>query len=77
MLFLQDEGWKEYDWHAERIDTVHDHGTGCTLSAAIATGLAEGMTLPDAIVGLAPSSAQRCWPPPASAPATAQWVTHR
>lgn len=28
-----------------RIDTANTHGTGCTLSAAIAAGLAEGLTL--------------------------------
>ncbi len=37
-------------WQSERIDTIHDHGTGCTLASAIATGLGQGMTLPDAIV---------------------------
>jgi len=36
-------------WRSERIDTIHDHGTGCTLASAIATGLGQGMTLPDAI----------------------------
>ena len=35
-----------------RIDTPHTHGTGCTYSAAIATFLARGATLPRA-VGLA------------------------
>jgi len=48
-LFLEDEGWKEWQWHAERIDTLDDHGTGCTLSSAIATGLAQGKNLQDAI----------------------------
>jgi hydroxymethylpyrimidine/phosphomethylpyrimidine kinase len=28
-----------------RIDSRHTHGTGCTLASAIATGLAQGMTL--------------------------------
>lgn len=32
-----------------RIDTVHTHGTGCTLASAIATGLAQGMALRDAV----------------------------
>ena len=36
-------------WTNPRIDTPHTHGTGCTLASAIATGLGEGMTLPDAI----------------------------
>ncbi len=32
-----------------RIDTRHTHGTGCTLASAIATGLAQGMALSDAV----------------------------
>ena len=32
-----------------RIDTPHTHGTGCTLSAAIAALLAQGVPLPDAV----------------------------
>jgi hydroxymethylpyrimidine kinase/phosphomethylpyrimidine kinase/thiamine-phosphate diphosphorylase len=34
----------------ERIDTIHTHGTGCTLSAAIAASLARGFELADALV---------------------------
>jgi hydroxymethylpyrimidine/phosphomethylpyrimidine kinase len=33
---------------AERIDTKNDHGTGCSLSAALAAGLALGRSVPDA-----------------------------
>ena len=33
---------------AERVTTVNDHGTGCSLSAAIAAGLGLGRSLPDA-----------------------------
>ncbi len=36
-------------WQDTRIDTPHTHGTGCTLASAIATGLAQGMSLPEAI----------------------------
>ncbi|MFN3448089.1 MAG: bifunctional hydroxymethylpyrimidine kinase/phosphomethylpyrimidine kinase [Roseococcus sp.] len=32
-----------------RIETRHTHGTGCTLASAIATGLAQGMALPEAV----------------------------
>jgi hydroxymethylpyrimidine/phosphomethylpyrimidine kinase len=32
-----------------RLDTVHTHGTGCTLASACATGLAQGMTLETAV----------------------------
>ncbi len=38
-----------FEWQDTRIDTPHTHGTGCTLASAIATGLAQGMTLPNAI----------------------------
>jgi hydroxymethylpyrimidine/phosphomethylpyrimidine kinase len=36
---------------AERIDTPHTHGTGCTISSAIAAYLARGESLEDAIRG--------------------------
>jgi hydroxymethylpyrimidine/phosphomethylpyrimidine kinase len=32
-----------------RIQTRHTHGTGCTLASACATGLAQGLTLPEAV----------------------------
>jgi hydroxymethylpyrimidine/phosphomethylpyrimidine kinase len=32
-----------------RVATPHTHGTGCTLSAAVAALLAQGVTLPDAV----------------------------
>jgi hydroxymethylpyrimidine/phosphomethylpyrimidine kinase len=32
-----------------RIDTPHTHGTGCTLASAIAAGLAQGMSVTDAV----------------------------
>jgi hydroxymethylpyrimidine/phosphomethylpyrimidine kinase len=34
---------------AERIETQNTHGTGCTLSSAIAAGLAKGMVLAEAV----------------------------
>ena len=36
-------------FHAHRIESRHTHGTGCTLASAIATGLAQGMGLVDAV----------------------------
>lgn len=36
-------------FEASRLDTPHTHGTGCTLASAIATGLAQGMALTDAV----------------------------
>ena len=35
-------------WTHPRIHTRHSHGTGCTLASGIATGLAQGLALPDA-----------------------------
>lgn len=46
------------EWHSPRIDTRHTHGTGCTLASAIATGLAQGMTI-DAAVERARDYVQR------------------
>ncbi|MGL4221143.1 MAG: thiamine phosphate synthase [Shewanella sp.] len=49
-------GCSELDSHghfwlvSDRIDTVHNHGSGCTLSSAIASVLAFGFVLQDAIV---------------------------
>jgi len=43
------DGGEPQRWQGERIHTVHDHGTGCTLASAIATGLGQGMALPEAI----------------------------
>jgi hydroxymethylpyrimidine/phosphomethylpyrimidine kinase len=42
------DGGVERIWRRPRIDTVHTHGTGCTLSAAITAGLARGDDLADA-----------------------------
>lgn len=40
----------EIRWfEGRRIDNPNTHGTGCTLSSAIACGLAQGQSLPDAI----------------------------
>ncbi len=42
-------GGKWFEFPGERIDTPHTHGTGCTLSAAIAALLARGLGLPEAV----------------------------
>ena len=40
----------KYRWFiGEKIDNPNTHGTGCTLSSAIASGLAKGMDLETAI----------------------------
>ncbi|HEY8573779.1 bifunctional hydroxymethylpyrimidine kinase/phosphomethylpyrimidine kinase [Phenylobacterium sp.] len=36
-------------FEAERLDTRHTHGTGCTLASACAAGLAQGRPLTDAV----------------------------
>lgn len=36
-------------FRSDRIPTKHTHGTGCTLASAIATGLAQGMQIEDAV----------------------------
>lgn len=36
-------------WTDSRIDTVHTHGTGCTLASAVAAGLGAGLPLADAV----------------------------
>lgn len=41
-IFVQPDG-KVDRWKGKRIDTVHSHGTGCSLSSALATGLGQGM----------------------------------
>ncbi len=33
-----------------RIDSVHTHGTGCTLASAVATGLAQGLGMTESVV---------------------------
>lgn len=43
------DGESFHEWRRQKIETRHTHGTGCTLSAAIAAGLARGKTLVDAI----------------------------
>jgi len=42
-----DDGTELFE--AERIVSRHTHGTGCTLASAIATGIAQGMELRDAV----------------------------
>lgn len=45
---LYHEG-KVFEYRAERIDNPNTHGTGCTLSSAIASNLAKGMDVPGAV----------------------------
>lgn len=46
-IFHDGQIWRT--WRRSRIDTSSTHGTGCTLSAAIAAGLALGEPLVDAV----------------------------
>jgi hydroxymethylpyrimidine/phosphomethylpyrimidine kinase len=43
------DGSAERVWHRVRIPTANTHGTGCTLSAGVAAGLARGARLENAI----------------------------
>ncbi len=43
------DGERETTWRRERLDTVHTHGTGCTLSAAAAACLSKGLPLEEAV----------------------------
>jgi len=38
------------EWNKSRIDTRHNHGTGCTLASGIATGLGQRMSLANAVI---------------------------
>jgi len=46
-VLLDRRGWTQFP--AQRIETRHTHGTGCTFSAAITALLARGFELPDGI----------------------------
>jgi len=43
------EGTSRTRFAAPRIETRNSHGTGCTLAAAIAAGLAKNLSLEDAV----------------------------
>lgn len=42
-------GPERHDFTAPRIATKNTHGTGCSLSSAIAAGLAQGLAVPEAV----------------------------
>ena len=42
-------GGRFTEFRSSRIATRHTHGTGCTVSAAITAGLAQGLSMPDAV----------------------------
>jgi hydroxymethylpyrimidine/phosphomethylpyrimidine kinase len=48
-LLLAEDG-TEVLFANSRLETCHTHGTGCTLASAVATGIAQGMDLLDAVV---------------------------
>ncbi|MGW1885358.1 bifunctional hydroxymethylpyrimidine kinase/phosphomethylpyrimidine kinase [Streptomyces sp. NPDC001970] len=45
---LLTDGTEEYWLRAPRHDNRHTHGTGCTLASAVASGLAKGLSVPEA-----------------------------
>ncbi|MGW9436507.1 bifunctional hydroxymethylpyrimidine kinase/phosphomethylpyrimidine kinase [Streptomyces sp. NPDC055607] len=46
---LLTDGEEEHWLRAPRHDNRHTHGTGCTLASAVASGLAKGRTVPEAV----------------------------
>lgn len=48
---LYEHDGSTHEYCSERIDSSNLHGTGCTLSSAVATLLATGLPLPDAVKG--------------------------
>jgi hydroxymethylpyrimidine/phosphomethylpyrimidine kinase len=46
---LLTDGSEEHWLRAPRHDNRHTHGTGCTLASAIASGLAKGEPVPEAV----------------------------
>jgi hydroxymethylpyrimidine/phosphomethylpyrimidine kinase len=38
-----------FEFESQRINSIHTHGTGCSLASAIATGIAQGFPVPDAV----------------------------
>ncbi|MGP9018319.1 bifunctional hydroxymethylpyrimidine kinase/phosphomethylpyrimidine kinase [Streptomyces sp. BR1] len=47
---LLTDGSDEHWLRTPRLDNRHTHGTGCTLASALASGLAKGLTVPEAAV---------------------------
>jgi len=48
-IFYNAETDQIFELKSERIDTINTHGTGCTLSSAIASFLAQGLSLNEAV----------------------------
>ena len=46
---LLTDGSEEHWFRAPRLDNRHTHGTGCTLASAIASQLAKGQSVPEAV----------------------------
>ncbi len=48
-VFYNAESGETLRLESDRVATVNTHGTGCTLSSAVAAGLAKGMPMNDAV----------------------------
>lgn len=50
LLYMKsEEGYRIHEFFHPKLDTLHTHGTGCTLSSAIACGLGFGLNLSEAV----------------------------
>lgn len=49
-VFYNAESGETLRLESDRVTTVNTHGTGCTLSSAVAAGLAKGMTMASAVM---------------------------
>ena len=63
VLYFGEED-KFITYPGKRIETKNNHGTGCTLSSAIAAGLAEGLPLASAVAKAKESGWSWPWPGP-------------
>ena len=50
LVYAEDDMVLLHDMPGERVNTVHTHGTGCALSAAVAAGLAKGEHIASAVM---------------------------
>jgi hydroxymethylpyrimidine/phosphomethylpyrimidine kinase len=47
--YLKSQDGRDFSYRAVRVDNRHTHGTGCTLASALASHLARGADVPEAM----------------------------